>query len=404
MSNSTAQSDQFKLLPGGVKISVVRVNGADTVHGTVLGDVLYKVIENEAQTHGATFNGPGFNNVIEAIKKNKIQAYFVIVAMENCRPQFAGGAIEFPTVITEWNGKKFEFYPGVHGEDTFVVPEISKTFRERTGGMGLGTYFMHERIRLALTNELGTAPFGMTSRGRVAEFSSHSTAMVKLLTKLGATLGAEQEGAILQFDSAANDIRRKRGVFVETEGLGSKFGENSILTQSNAFVTSWSGNNGNQRIVATFTEAISTFTGEPVVRVQFTSNGNLPKGDELKDALAALITAGRAEIVRRKWLPKSAEVLPVMRIHALREPEIVSALMELGAVPRMLGPHPMLPVVTNLKNTSAQVVDFPITAAKQLVLVKSAPDLSPAAARPSNGKFREQLAASGNRRVAGAKL
>jgi hypothetical protein len=193
--------------------------------------------------------------------------------------------------------------------------------------------------------------------------------MVRLLTSLGAALGQESQGTILQLDGFPSELadRERIRIPVLTEALGRYEGD--II--SNVFVTSWSGNQG-ERIVASFTEAISTFSGQPIVRVQFTSNGQLPNREILKDALASLVMAGRTEISARKHLSNTNvwnldDARMVMRIHALNEPEIGLALKEIGAKPRMIGIHPMLPVMTNFKNTPKNVLGFAIPIATPFV-------------------------------------
>lgn len=364
--------DQFTNFPGGVKAAVLRMNGSDMIHHAALGDVLHESIGQEAAAHDASIDDDNFKNVLSALESQTIHAYFLVVSWENCRRKIAGGATEFPTVITEWDGSGFKHYPATHGEDSYVLPLLSKEFRQRTAdeqnprGAGLGTFFMRERIRLAVTPEDGSSPYGMISRGRVAEYSAHSTAMVSLLTALGATLGKQDQGTILQLDGLPSELVGRRRLAVRLEGLGRHEGD--IL--SNVFVASWSGDNGAQ-IAASFTEAISTFSGQPIVRVQFTTNHRIPDDATLMDALASLIMAGHAEVLLRKGLSDSNawkvdEHRTVMRIHALNEPEIGNALRKMGAAPRMIGPHFMRPVITNFGNIPDKLLDFPVPKATPL--------------------------------------
>jgi hypothetical protein len=394
MTPAVSSTGQLKLFPGNVRAGVVRMNGADLVHHVMLNEALYKFIEAEAKTHEAAFQGGNFEKVIDAVVSNKMCAYFLVVESENCRRSIAGGATEIPTVITEWNGLDFEHRAGVYGEDTYVSPDKSEAFRRLTGGHGLGSFFVHERIRLSLTNEFGSSPFGMISRGRVAEIAEDNAVVGRILHRLDPTYRS-QDCVIVQIDPRAPPFRRGRRIPVQTEGLASEHDHNRVHILPNVFVTAWS--DGHQKLVASFTEAMSTFSGEPVVRVQFTSNGALPVGDRLKDILAALISEGRLEIMRRKWLSQSGNVRNladsrmIMRVHAF-DPDIVSALREMDGQPRSLGPHPMIPVITNLRNTPAGAVDFPIPAAKPLTVVKS--PFASHAPRPAGGSAGKMVASS----------
>ena len=63
---------------------------------------------------------------------------------------------------------------------------------------------------------------------------------------------------------------------------------------------------------------------------------------------------------------------PIMRIHALKEPAISTALSAMGAQTRMLGPHPMLPVVMDFKNVPQRILGVDLDPAR------------PATIKPSN--------------------
>jgi hypothetical protein len=361
-----SDTNRFKLFPRNVKAAVTRVRNDQALRWAVAA---------EAKTHHVELSGVNFDWMLPKIVANKIQAYSLDVswddcAWENCNRFTAGGATEFLSVITVWDGKKFNHYPATHGEDTYVSPELSSEFRQRTtdashpNGARLGTYFVHERIRLAVAQNLGLTPYGMISRGRVGEYSAHSTAMIKMFNNMGATMGSQDKGNILQLNGFPESLRKRFPVDIQTEGLGVHLGD----FQPNIFVTNWSGKNG-EKIVASFTEAISTFNGQPIVRVQFTTNQRLPDNETLKDALASLIMAGRAEILERKrkslgndWMLDDEHM--IMRIHALNEPIIGLALQEMGANVRTIGikpnEHPMLPLITDFNNIPRGLLDFEI--------------------------------------------
>jgi hypothetical protein len=186
--------DKFTVLPGGMRAGVLHMNGRDMVHHSVLVDVLCTVIEHEAKAHQATFQATQFNKIIDAVQEGKISAYFILAGWENCRPKIAGASIEFPTVITEWDGKQFNHYPAIYGEDTCLLSTTLKALiQQRPHGkslpQGLGAFFEHERIKRWTSNDYGDAPLGASARGRVGEYSAHSSAMIKLMTDLNARLG-----------------------------------------------------------------------------------------------------------------------------------------------------------------------------------------------------------------------
>lgn len=343
-------------LPSEVKASVVRMDISDAVHGAALGEVIYKIIDGDAKTHNAVFDKDNFNRVINAIRCDKLQSYLVILECDGGVPKFAGGTTQFSTVFTEWNGHAFEHYPAVYSEDTYVSAEMSEEFRKRTkckrfpNGLGLGTYFTQERIRLSVAGSNKDKPFGMTSRARISENASDNKPIVNILDKLGATVDKKAKIGILKFEKDALKNYKKSLVFVETEGLASLSSEDGFVSHRNIFTTKWDSADEEQQIVATFTEAISTFSGLPVVRVQITSNNNLPEHGVLKDVLAALICAGQEEIEKRKWMvDETVGVLPTFRIHALNESEIACALQEIGANQRILGVRTMMPIALDFR-------------------------------------------------------
>lgn len=406
------------VLPGGLRASVQHMNGQDLVHHAALG-VLSNVIEHEAKAHHAAFQAAQFGKIIDAVKEGKISAYFILAGWENCQPKVAGASVEFPTVITEWDKTtgQFKHYPAVYGEDTCLLsPVLKELVRERPAGksfppnMGLGAYFEQERIKRWTTNKFGDAPLGQTARGRVGEFSAHSSAMIKMVTNLNATLGSEQQGTVLEIDGLTRAMKDKWKLPVEVKDIPQ--GKNAY---PNIFLAQWSSNDDKQQIVASFTNGISTFTGEQVTRVQITSNGDLPNSGMLQHVLASLLAAGQEEIQERKWgtgrevktpqspviplLGSSKEIyaallaasqselvkpigaaakpghiwnrkVPLTRIHALQEPEIGMALRGMGAQARILGTHSMLPGIIDFKNLPQEVLNFDLSQATPIVSVR----------------------------------
>jgi hypothetical protein len=403
------------VLPGGMRAAVLQMSRQDMVHDASFSEALGSVIEHEAKAHHAAFQAAQFTKVIDAVKEGKISAYFILAGWDACRMKVAGASIEFPTVVTEWDKEsgKFNHYPAIYGEDTCLLSSRLKTLiQERPAGkslpQGLGVYFEQERIKRWITNKYGDSPLGKTARGRVGEFSAHSSAMIKLVTSLNGTLGAEADGAVLEVDGLTRAMKDKWKLPVEIKDI--PYGNGSY---PNILLAQWSGEGGKQQIVASFTNGISTFTGDPVTRVQITSNGNLPNPIMLQNVLASLLDAGQDVIHARQWgTPKEAKLqqspaIPLlgssqeiyaalmaesqkeilnpsiaaakpphvwnskpslMRIHALKEPEINAALKAMDAQTRILGTHPMLPGVIDFKNMPQESLCFDIVPAKPVSL------------------------------------
>jgi len=412
--------DKPTVLPGGLRATVLQMNQRDMVHDAALGSALGGVIEHEAKAHQAVFQAAQFAKVIEAVKAGKISAYFILAGWEHCQPKIAGASIEFPTVITAWDKEteQFKHYPAIYGEDTCLrTPILKALVQERPAGktlpQGLGAYFEQERIKRWTTNKFGDAPLGMTARGRVGEYSAHSSTMIKLMNGLNATLGTPEDGTILEINGLPRAMQDKWKLPVTTEEIALP---QSPQPYPNIFLTRWSGEGGKQQIVASFTNGISTFTGEPVTRVQFTSNGVLPDSGVLHCALASLLAAGQEEIQQRRWgstheaklpaspliplhgtnqeiyaaliaasqsemlLPRIGATLPnplcsgghppLMRLHALQEPAIQQALKNMDAQTRTLGTHPMLPAVIDFSTLPQESLNFDPQPARPVKLIK----------------------------------
>ncbi|MDD2325700.1 MAG: hypothetical protein PHW63_06850 [Alphaproteobacteria bacterium] len=397
------------------------MNPHDPVHLALLGKSLEDAIRHEAKTHGAYFDPARAQGILHAVCTGKIQAQFLLAAWENCAPRPIGVAIEFPTVIGMREGQDIVHYAATYGEDTCLLPEqIKALLKDRNGrpcysGTQLGLLFEQERMRLML--EQPHPLFGAIPRGRIGEFSAHSTTMISLLNHFGADLGTPNRDAVIELDDLTPSMKSRWRVPIETQGLFAADG----TPASNIFLTSWESDNGKQKIAASFTEGFSTFTSETVTRAQITSNGSLPKGDELKDVLTSLIQAGQEEIGILKWgaaddspltsrrspiIPingSGREVLqascrssqdelfmrpigasdlfpiighkpPIMRVHTLNEPEICTALTELGLVTRTLGQHPMLPASMDFAAMPNGAVNFAISPARPLQATAKADD------------------------------
>ncbi len=406
------------VLPGGMRATVLHMSRADMVHDAALSHALSSVIAHEAKAHDAVFQAAQFAKVIEAVREGHISAYFILAGWENCIPKVVGASVEFPTVITKWNGSKFDYYPAIYGEDTCLLPQkLKELVRERPAGKslpkGLGAHFEAERIRRWTTNQYGYAPLGVTARGLVGEYSTHSAAMLQMLNHFGATVGTEQQGTILELDDLSPFMREKR---ILPPGIKELPINNGSETFPNISVFEWAGEGGRQQLSASFTRGISTFNaGERIDRVQLTSNGNLPDKGMLQIALASLLAVGHHKMrEERSELPEAAQPkspsIPLlgshqeiyaallamsqdellarptgvtnvshiwggkaatMRFHAIGEPGIVGALRAMGAKTRSLGPHSMLPVVMDFANIPQEALNFDVTPARPIALADS---------------------------------
>ena len=350
-------------LPDGVEAIVTHMNGESVVQGVRLEEVLHEALNEEANVHKALFDHQAFDKVVNLIAVKKIQAYFLIMSLKNCRPKFAGCTVQLPTVLTKWIGSSFLHYSGVYVEDFIVSSALSEKIKEEfasqhiSNGLGLGAFFERERIKIAATNKFGDFPDGIEPAGLVVECGSQNKAAICLLKKFGASLETNPENAVLQFYEHPN-ISENALNYVEIVDLISKKNSGDAVVQPNAFVASWSGEGGEQQLALSFTEAISTFSSKKVIRVQATSSGNLTPGQNLKDALMSLFMAAQTEIIKRGWLLddhnfySTTGFFEALRIHANHEPEVLSALKKMGAMPHFLGTQKMIPAIVEFNKIS----------------------------------------------------
>lgn len=117
--------------------------------------------------------------------------------------------------------------------------------------------------------------------------------MAGLMHKHGGVIG---DSRVLELKTGLTpDMTRRFGANVEMLHLpgdysGKKSGPNNFLIR-------WF--DGEHEVVGIYTRTISTFTGDPIVRLQLTSNGILPDNEMLKEVLASIMTAGRDIISER---------------------------------------------------------------------------------------------------------
>jgi hypothetical protein len=377
--------DQSNSSPDKIKISLVRADRLDTMHCVPVARELKKVIANDAKEHGVEYDDSNFRKVVAAYKRHKLQAYFLVVEDENCglingvpTPLYAGGAIQFETAIAEWNGRGFDFFPAVYSEDTWVDRGISDAVRQRTG-VGLGTLNSQGRIILSAAGHDEDLPFGMVSRARISENALDNQRQLAILSKLGANIDLKGN-AVTEFDGALlvkprEEVKIKTYAFV---AQNAKNGSTSVVP--NVFLTLWSNGDGTQQIAGIHTEAISTVTGETIIRSQFTDSGNVPPPAKLQNIMAAMIAAGREEVKLRKWGTENGVITtssppPTMRAHAYGK-EMVTALRAIGGEPRYFGfnrhgePHLMVAVAVNNTRIPDIKLRERLPAATQLMVIE----------------------------------
>jgi hypothetical protein len=342
---------------GNAALDVVRLNGADSVHLAAFGQQFCEIIEHEAKAFGAAFDSASFNRVIDAVSSRKAQAYFLLAGKEACRPHFIGASIQFMSVISKWNGQDFEHFRAPYIEDMCISSlRLSSFIRSRGLVFGkdvsLGTKFMQGMVNASIENSYADTPVGVSGRGFIAEYAPDGKQIIRVLKKFGATLGQEHTSAIMELDNTS----LHPSVDVDVQGLASDNEDYSDI-----FVVSWANATNQQRIIANFTEAISSFTGEPIIRVQFSTNGCLPSKEIMPEIMKSMLAEGAAEAAARNWF-EGQTANAKMRIHVLEEPQIISALQATGASPRMLGNRPMLPLVTDFRNSPSGILSTtPVT-------------------------------------------
>lgn len=346
------------LNPHGIKAKIQRVKGKDLWETAALAATLKPLIKKEAEAHGATFSEENFENVVASIAEEKAQAYFLVLEEKGSTlPQIVGAAILLPTVYTSCCDKKCSHYSAIYFEDTYVDPEASRLFREKTG-MGLGTFFVSEIIRESANEVLESNPFGVSSNGYVGEFAQTNAPMRRIYEKLGAKLDKNLSNTVLEFTKTPDFSKAADDLTVNMEYLGRRPNNRSTHIYDNIFAISWPADTNGTNIVVSFTESMSTFNGTPVVRVQVSSNGNLPSNDNLSAILGAAFQAGAAEIVKKGWIPeatKAEEIYPFFKLHAPDETEIVGALRKMGATTRYLGNKATQPVRIGYEEMPAEL-------------------------------------------------
>ncbi len=314
---------------------------------------LREIINGVAGVHDNQTDENNIQRIAKAIEAGSINACYLKVDFGNGKFHFAGGAIEFPTVFTKRHGDGFAHYPAIYCEDTYVSNVYSTRFRAITN-TGLGGYFIQQRIKHAFVAETSVLTPRSFPAARISETALDNIRMANILKKIGGVVWTENESAVLEINE--NMFAQQTGwddVPVKTEDFFFRPHSEAPVFQPHIFMTSWKNLRTGQQIVATFTEAISTFSGKPIVRVQLTSRGGCPSEMLARNILGALLSAGRDEILNRFWFYDPINLRHAMssiKIHVVNEPILASALKSMGARNRMLGAHKLAPVTVNFDN------------------------------------------------------
>ena len=374
---------EFKLQRGGLWTAVLPCNQTDPIHHGALECVLRDTIRHEAKVHGASFDAASFRNVMHAMTTGDVEILFLAAAWDLCKPKVVGATINFRSLFLERAGLDVAANDGIYSEDVCLLPQklreivAEKPIGGRFPTGGLGAHFIRECMRHFAENGMKG---GIRPAGQRFEFLPDNTNIVKIQEQLGAVLGTDRRSGLLRLGGMTNTIRDTWGVPVELLNVPAPDGNIDL----NNFLVRWSNRNDRQKIHAGFTRGVSTFTGVSVTQSQMVSNGYLPEPPLVESVLASMLKAANEEIQERGWgrvdfraqpqsilnsaligdvrqvfgdLPEakndklfvsSSSAVerafgvkpPLMHIHALNEPEIVSGLQSLGAEKRILGHSP----------------------------------------------------------------
>ncbi|MCL2468907.1 MAG: hypothetical protein FWF24_01575 [Alphaproteobacteria bacterium] len=385
------KTKNFQQLMGGLNIAILPQIESDVIHCSTLGGVLRDTIRHEAKAHSAAFDPVGFRQVMRAMSGGDVEVLFFAAAWDVCDPKIVGAAINFRSLFLQRNGRDIDVHHGIYSEDVCLLfPKMREIIleRPRTKDLpekGLGMPFIQASIDYYSRHGFkdGTIPIG-----QAFEFAPSNSKIIAIKEKLGATLGHGEESALLRIaGDRFPDSIFKLPVEVRFVPLA-----NGTIDPNN-FVVSWESADSRQKIMASFTKGISTFKGTPVTQCQFISNGKIPNTGILQCAVASILQAAEHEIGERCWgslakpwhevspnvplggsaqdvfaalfkaqnvallspkrsVPLLGVIPPPLHIHALQEPEIVSALKSLGAKQRMLGNNPMQTATLDLRKAA----------------------------------------------------
>jgi hypothetical protein len=315
----------------------------------------YKKLQAFLEEEAAAFRtNIDIENLVTAVRKNRIQVLFVLADGET-----VGCATQFPTALPEWKSdeRRFHFTPAIHSEDMSVARK------------GSGTPFMRQRVTMAATEgrNCGFDLGGTVRAGAlVGEQKWHGpaenqgTAIGGLLSKFSADMAKDKSDTVLSLDvSEFPTSNSRRDISALSLAYPEACTAARLTVRPDVFAVKW-GPKDVEKIAATFTLGVSTFTGRLVVRVHIKSNGNLANDSEVKSAMASILAEGRTQILDRGWIEKTVDPLSRMYIHALGEKEIRGPLKEVGAHDRLIGDYLMYPLVMRFANIPpAMAMDLP---------------------------------------------
>lgn len=281
--------DQLTPVAGSVRAAVVPYSRNDPEHETVLREALPRFLGSLGAVHGEGFPKHHLEAVIDVVNAKEIEVDFFLVALDTCCPVLIGGlATGAPTFGVDWDSNNnLKIFPVKHGEDLCIDKHIGKLFRKYTqgkthpNGIGPGTWFMREQMRCSVENP------NWVFAGRDNEHSPDNLPIMGLMDKFGAVRGTKHDSAILQLDGLPYEMRKRWLASVETMALPSD--RLGLRLSHNNFLTRWSSSDGKQQVAVIYTKMASTFNGQPVVWTKIKSNGNLPKGEMLKEVMGCLL-------------------------------------------------------------------------------------------------------------------
>jgi len=340
------------------RLKTVRLDFNDVVHEASLTNALSEILKAEADLHSAPFKHQSFHHVVRAIKNKDLEGFLLIGQTLDGRKQVAGGAIQFPTVFTEYNTstRSFDHYAADYSEDLHFYHNYAHAFKndlnENALGTGLGTGYTRQRIVDSTKGRRNEKPFGMVSRARIAEHATGNVAIHKVYEKFGALQETNPDKPILTFkQQPVMPAGNEYDLDVIALGMPSKAGD---LINQKVFAVVWEGYNSKQSLCMSFTKAFSTYAGSPVIRAQFTSGQALPETEELQRIVFEMIEAGRCLASKRGWYKDytGSKEIPYnsLRIHAHGEDNVSNALRSIGAVPRDVGNCRMCPSIIDFNN------------------------------------------------------
>lgn len=355
---------EFKALSGGLNIAVVPYNARNADHNYALGNIL-QALEHEAGVHGALFD-PCMAK--RAMTSKNVEVLFFLAAWEVNNPKIVGATINLRSLFLQRKGENIDVYNGCYSEDVCLLPaEMRRIVLEQPRSKlrpenGLGFSLIQASIDhyATLGFKDGTIPVG-----QVFEFAPANRKIVTLQEKFGAVLGQGEDSALLSLENS-RDLKTRFELPVEVQCVPMADGSNDPDNFAVGFQS------GQQKIMAGFSNGVSTFQGGSITQGQFISNGRLPSAGVLESVACSILHAAEQEIKERGWGSPTERrnplisATPPMHIHVLKEPELAIALQAIGLQSRELGDEPMQTAALDLRK-AASAHNKPI---RPLVLIR----------------------------------